>query len=268
MAEDCPDPVENLNEAIEKIEEAYVDSQIDGLKKIGDDLYDASQNPPPGNSEEKLEALCASIAGAADEFNNLRASCTFDPTGCLKEVADSGIFSDNPALRGAALAAATFVDAVTGNFTPPFQVPPPSLEIGVTPEERLNPIPPDVSLPEFPEPPPSEDCPDPIQQLNDALESAEQTYLELHQRATESISQGIGELTNEIGGLPTNIKGTIACLSASAGYDAMGALNASCSVSVGECIKQVLESGILGGLSSSEVIGSAAATQSFISQLS
>jgi hypothetical protein len=272
MADDCPDPVENLKDAIDKVEEAYVTSQIDALQSIGDDLIDASNNPPPGTPDVQLQALCASIGAAADGFNDLRASCTFDPTGCLKEVADSGIFGDNPALRGAALAGAAFVDAVTGNFTPPFRVAPPSASIGITPSERLNPLPDSINLPDIPAPPPNPDCPDPIQQLNEALDSAEKTYLELHQKAADSIGKGINEITGGLGGLPTSAQADIACLSAAAGADAMASLGVSCSIDVGECIKQVLESGILGGAgalaAAPAAFGGAAATQSFVSGLS
>jgi len=251
MADDCPDPIKNLEDAINSIEEAYVESQIDGLRNIGDDLEKNVNNLPAGPASEQLEALCASLGTALDGFNSLRNSCTFNPTGCLQQVLDAGVLSGNPLAAGAAIAGATFVDAVTGNFNPPLTVPPPSLEIGIqTPN-----FPATVDLPEFPAPPPSEDCPDPVSDVNDALRQAEETYLDLHKKAATDFADSISKFAGDLGGVPASVKANALCVGINAGFDAGAALNASCSIDVGQCLKQVLESGILG---SDPVLGGAA----------
>lgn len=252
MPDDCPDPIQNLKDAIDSIENAYVDSQIDALKDIGSDLDNSVSNLPTGaTSDEQLKVLCAELRTSFDKFNNLRNSCTFDPTGCLKQVLDSGVLDGNPAAAGAAIAAATFVDAISGQFTPPFTVPPPSLGIGV---ETPN-IPANVDLPDIPAPPPSDECPDPINDVNAALKSAEDTYLDLHKNAVKGLADSVSKFAGDLGGLPTQIKANAFCVGVNAGFDAAAALNASCQIDVGECLKQVLESGILG---SNPAIGGAA----------
>lgn len=242
MAEDCPDIIKNLEDAVEAIEEAYFTSQVEGLKSLGDQLRDTSRNLPPGAPTEKLEVLCAALSTTFKGTNSLRGSCSFNPTGCLRQVLESGVLESNPAAAGAAIAAATFVDAATGNFTPPFNVPPPSAEIGIT----VPSFPAEVSLPNIPEPPPREDCPDPISDLNTALESAEETYLKLHQDAVESFADSIDAFTGELGGLPSEIKADAFCVGANAAFDAAAALSASCNIDVGVCIREVLESGLIG----------------------
>jgi len=251
MEKDCPDPIKNLEDAINATEEAYVEAQINELKNIGSNLKDKTNNLPTGPSTKQLKVLCATIGTTLDSFNNLRNSCTFDPTGCLKQVLDAGVLEGNPLDAGAAIAGATFVDAVTGNFTPPLTVPPPSLDIDVqTPNFPVN-----VDLPEFPAPPPSDECPDPVSDVNQALQQAEDTYLDLHKGAANALADSIEKFTDDLGGVPTNIKANVLCVGINAGYDAGASLNASCSIDVGQCLKQVLESGILG---SDPAIGGAA----------
>lgn len=242
---DCPDLNAKLEEAIQQVEETFVDALKDNLGGTSKDLDEAVKNLPPGPAEEQLKVLCAAITGSADSFNDARISCGFDPTGCLREVLDSGILGGtNPALAGAILAGATFVDAISGNLENPlisngiF----PSADIGVTPPT----IPVDIDLPNFPAPPPSDDCPDPVNLLNEALQSAEETFLDLHKKATQKLSDEINDVLGGIGGLPTQVQASALCITAEAGFDIAGGLTASCSIDVGECIKQVLESGIFG----------------------
>lgn len=244
--DDCPSIIKNLEEAIEAVEEAYVDSQIEALDNIGDDLINAAGNLPPNTPpEEQLQTLCVSLGGAFDGFNSLKNSCTFDPSGCLKQVLDSGVFGGNPILAGAALAGATFIDAATGNFQPPFLVPPPTAGINT----GIPALPGgSISLPDIPAPPPNDQCEDPIKDLNEAIDSAEETYLELHKKATEEFGNAIKDFTGGLGGLPTDAKINAFCLGAGAGFDAAAGLSISCKIDVSECLKQVLESGIIGGL--------------------
>lgn len=243
MAEDCPDPIKNLEEAIDSIEEAYLTSQKDAMEGIGKNLDDSVDNLPAGAPPaEQLNELCVALGKTLDGFNSLRASCSFDPTGCLKQVVDSGVLGGNPVAAGAALAAATFVDAASGNYTNPFTIPPPSLGIGV---ETIQLPGGGVQIPDIPAPPPSEDCRDPISDLNEALQSAEETYLDLHKTASKKLSESINKFTGGLGGLPTSIQSNAFCVGANAGFDAAAALNTTCKIDVGQCIKQVLESGIL-----------------------
>jgi len=240
---DCPDPIQNLKDAIAATEEAYVTAQIEGLKKIGENLGTAANDPSSGTPSEKLATLCASLGASLENSNQLRNSCSFDPSGCLKEVLDSGILDGNPVIAGIALAAATFVDAVTGNYNPPFIVPPPTASVGTTtPSFPVN-----IDIPEIPSAPPSEDCQDPIADLNAALASAEKTFYDLNKEATQKLSDTIKEFTGGLEGIPTSAQIDAFCVGASASFDAVAALNISCKIDVGTCIKEVLQSGIFGG---------------------
>ena len=245
-AEDCPDIIKNLEDAIDSIEEAYVDSQIEALENIGDDLLNTVGDLPTDQGPtDQLQVLCVGLGSTFDGFNSLKNSCTFDPSGCLKQILDSGVLAGNPVLAGAALAAATFIDAATGNFKPPFLVPPPTA--GIT--TGIPALPGGgISLPDIPGPPPNEQCVDPIADLNAALDSAEETYLEFHKKASEEFGNAIKDLTGGLGGLPTDAKINAFCVAAEAGFDAAAGLSISCKIDVGQCIKQVLESGIIGGL--------------------
>lgn len=241
---DCPDPIKNIEDAIESVKSAYVDSQIDALNKIGENLGQSADNLPPVTPTERKDLMCAALGTALQDLNGLRNSCTFDPTGCLRQVLDSGVLNGNPIAAGAALAAATFVDAATGNFTPPLLVPPPSVSIGVIPPS----IPGDsINLPDIPAPPPSDECQDPVGDVNKALAAAEETYADLHQKASKAFANSINEFTGGLGGLPTNLKADVLCVGASAGYNAVADLSlGTCAIDVGECLRQVLESGVLG----------------------
>lgn len=245
MADDCPDVIGNLEDAIESVEDAYFNSQVDAMKNIGEDMARASEGSISDVPADDIETVCAAAGGATDAFNNLKNSCEFDPTGCLRQVLDSGVLGGNPLLAGAALAAATFVDAATGNFTPPLQVPPPSLSVGI--QEPSLPGG-EIDLPDIPAPPPSDECQDPISDLNEALKSAEETYAELHKQAAKGLADTIDEFTGGLGGLPTDIQANAFCVGAGAGFDAAASLAlGTCQIDVGECLKQVLQSGVLGG---------------------
>lgn len=258
IPEDCPDPKKNIEDAINKVQDAYLSSQMDAMKNISDNLKNSVNNLPADKPvAEQLSVLCAAINGSADKFNDLRHSCNFDPTGCLREVLNSGVLDGNPALAGAALAGAVFIDAITGNFEPPLVGPiVPEAELGVTP-----PTPPaNIDLPEIPAPPISDECPDPIDDLNTALKSAEDTYLNLHKSATEKLANEVDDVLGGIGGLPTEAKISALCVTAEAGFNVAGGLIASCSIDVGQCLKQVLQSGIFG---SNPALGGASAAAAF-----
>jgi hypothetical protein len=244
MPNDCPDPNENLQEAIDIVQETYVDSQIDALKNIGNNLDDSVNNIPADKpAKERLHLVCVAVNASFDKLNSLRHSCNFDPTGCLRQVMGSGILdSGNPAASGAALAGAIFIDAVTGNFEPPLQVSEPSLETNVSqPTPYTN-----IDLPEIPAPPPSDECPDPVADLNTALESAENTFADLHGQAAKKLSDDLSKSIGDLDGLPTNIKANALCTTINAGFDVASGIVASCNINVGECLEEVLESGILG----------------------
>ena len=257
---DCPDPIENLKEAVAEVDKTFLGLQKDALKSIANGLDDSVKRlPPDAPAAEQLQILCVSINASADKFNSLRASCNFDPSGCLREIINSGILdSGNPALAGAALAGAIFVDAITGNYESPITGAETGIEVGVTP-----PTPPaEISLPRYPEPSIPDECPDPVKDMNTALKAAEDTYLDLHKKATQKLSDDVNNVLNDMGGLPTSLQVSALCVTANAGFEIAGGLIASCNIDVGQCIKQVLQSGILGA---DPALGAAAlATATFV----
>lgn len=244
MVDECPDIIKNIEDAIQSVEDAYFNSQLDALKGIGDELDTIKQIPPTIPESQKTEIICATFGGVLDSFNNLRNSCTFNPSGCLKQVLQSGVLDGSPVAAGAALAAATFVDAATGEFQPPLQVPPPSVAVGITQPQ----IPGELNIPRLPEPPPLPGCQDPVRDLNAALDSAEKTWNSLHGQVAEGLTDSLDKFVGELGGLPTSIQANALCVGIDAGFGAAADIAlGTCSINVGECLKQVLESGILGG---------------------
>lgn len=244
MSDECPDVIQNIKDAIKSVEDAYFNSQLDALKNIGEDLNTVNQIPPTIPPAQQTEIICATFGGALDSFNNLRNSCTFNPSGCLQQVLNSGVLDGAPVAAGAALAAAVFVDAATGEFQPPLQVPPPSLDIGIT-QPR---IPGELNIPKLPEPPPLPGCQDPIRDLNLALGAAEETWNSLHKQVANGLTDSINNFVGDLGGLPTSIQANALCVGIDAGFGAAADIAlGTCKIDIGQCLKQVLQSGILGG---------------------
>jgi hypothetical protein len=116
-------PNESLSSAITASDSTYASAHADTLGKVADNLKSAAKT---GN----MNFMCLSVGAGFDALASLKISCGINPSSCLLEILNSGLFGlipTPPALYGAALAGSLFSGTVIAKLPsfPPLPFPPP-----------------------------------------------------------------------------------------------------------------------------------------------